>query len=75
MTAQTTEHDTKTQRGHVLRWLRVEPQCGTEFLNLGIPRYSARIYELRKAGHQIIRRTCDVHSYHRSRQFVYELVP
>ncbi len=75
MTAQTTEHDTKTQRDYVLRWLRVEPQCGTEFLNLGIPRYSARIYELRREGHQIIRRTCDVHYYHRSRQYVYELVP
>ncbi len=70
-----TEHDPKTQRGHVLRRLKVEPLCGTDFLLSGIPRYSARIYELRKENHQIIRRTCDKHLHHRSRQYVYELVP
>ncbi len=75
MTEQMTEHDPKTQRDHVLRRLKVEPLCGTDFLFLGIPRYSARIYELRKEGHQIIRRTCDKHLHHRSRQYVYELVP
>ncbi len=69
-----TEHDPKTQRDHVLRWLMVEPICGTDFLFSGIPRYSARIYELRKKGHQIVRRTCDIHRHHRSRQYVYELI-
>ena len=69
-----TDHDAKTQRGRVLRWLRVEPLCGTDFLVSGIPRYSARIYELRKEGYRIEKKQCDVHPYHRSRQYLYELI-
>ena len=48
--------------------------CGTRFLSLGIPRYSARIAELKAEGHVISRRTCtNPHHHHRGTQYVWFL--
>ena len=70
-----TPYDADNQRGRILRVLRWAPQCGARFLEMHIPRYSARIWELRREGYQITRRRCDVsHHAHYSRQYLYELV-
>lgn len=61
------------QRGVILRCLRFRPRCGTEFLSMFIPRYSARIWELNQEGYEITKKQCKRHS-HRSRQYLYELV-
>ena len=49
-----------TQLERVLEALRanIDGVCGTLFLKEGIPRYAARIGELRSAGHNIIRVKC-----------------
>jgi hypothetical protein len=47
--------------------------CGTEFLAEYVPRYSARILELRRDGWVIRRRRCDRHS-HQGVQYVYEVM-
>lgn len=62
-----------TQRQRVLAALRDGPTCGTEFLEMHIPRYGGRILELRKSGHAITNELCRKHS-HYSRQTVYRLV-
>jgi hypothetical protein len=62
-----------TQRDRVLRALRMGPVCGTDFLSWHIPRYAARILELRREGHVITTRRCQHHA-HDSRQTVYELI-
>lgn len=46
--------------------------CGTEFLKEYLPRYAARIHELRRDGWIIIRRQCD--GGHPSTQYIYEVV-
>lgn len=63
-----------SQRERVLARLKQGPTCGTEFLDMRIPRYSARILELRQAGHIIVNRPCQ-HYYHdhRSGQTMFEL--
>lgn len=61
-----------TQREHVLAALRMGPVCGTAFLQMFIPRYSARINELRHDGFAITKRACQMHD-HASLQYVYEL--
>ena len=62
------------QRERVLARLKQGPACGTEFLDMRIPRYSARILELRQAGHIIVNRPCQ-HQWHDhfSSQTVFEL--
>jgi hypothetical protein len=49
------------------------PVCGTVMLRWYIPRYAARIHELRAEGYEITSRTCKLH-IHESPQTVYELV-
>lgn len=58
------------QKERILAQLRKEPTCGTTFYRWMMPRYSARINELRNEGHQISKRTCNLH-HHESTQFVY----
>ena len=62
------------QRERVLTMLKAGPVCGTDFLRQFIPRYSARIYELRQLGLTVTERPCRFsHHDHESRQTVYEL--
>lgn len=61
------------QRDRILAALKLEPRCGTTFLNWRIPRYSARIGELRAEGYEITTRPCTLHE-HETRQTVFELV-
>ena len=61
-----------TQRQRVLAQLKAEPTCGTEFLEMHIPRYGGRILELRKDGHAITNEPCWKHQ-HYSRQTIYRL--
>ena len=52
--------------------------CGTEFLDMHIPRYSARIHELKADGYTITTRRCDITTHrHLSGQtaFVYTPTP
>lgn len=60
-----------TQRQRVLAALRDGPTCGTEFLDMHIPRYGARIMELRETL-TITNELCRKHQ-HYSRQTVYRL--
>jgi len=60
------------QKQRILAALKMGPVCGTVMLGWHIPRYSARILELRDEGYEIIRRPCRLH-YHDSQQYVYEL--
>lgn len=58
----------------ILDLLRQGPVCGTTFLSMFIPRYAARIYDLRLAGYTITTRRCqDVWHDHKTAQIVYEL--
>ena len=61
-----------TQRERVLAQLRDGPTCGTEFLEMHIPRYAARIWELRELGRDITNESCWKHQ-HFSRQTIYRL--
>jgi hypothetical protein len=61
-----------TQAERILSALRMGPVCGTEFLAWHIPRYAARIHDLRRQGHQIETKPCRLHD-HESAQVVYEL--
>ena len=67
-----------TQRERILNALKVAQcddlfatpwVCGVEFLNDYMPRYAARIAELREAGHRIISERCPDHP-----TFRYQLV-
>ncbi len=62
-----------TQRDLVLGALRDGPVCGTVFLNMHIPRYAARIHELRAIGHQITSERCKQDHYHITPQTIYRL--
>ncbi len=65
-----------TQRDRVLALLRQRPICGIEFLQLAMPRYAARIHELRQDGYRIDTQTCNnPHHWHKSRQIEYVLIP
>ncbi len=64
-----------TQAGKVLHMLETNPQgvCGTTFLSNHIPRYSARISELRRT-HAISRVGCPYkHHTHTSKQYAWKL--
>ena len=61
-----------TQKDRVLAQLRDGPTCGTEFLEMHIPRYGGRILELRQEGHTITNENCWKHQ-HFSRQTIYRL--
>lgn len=65
----------QTQTGYILEQLRKrDAVCGTELLQARIPRYSARILELRAAGYRIVTRPCSkTFHYHDSRQVEYVL--
>lgn len=62
------------QRERVLMMLKSGPVCGTDFLKVYVPRYSARILELRQQGHVIESRPCkNTWHGHATAQTVYEL--
>ena len=61
-----------TQKDRVLAQLRDGPTCGTEFLDMHIPRFGGRIMELREEGHTITNENCWKHQ-HFSRQTIYRL--
>ena len=61
-----------SQKRRILAALKLGPVCGTDMLRWRIPRYAARIYELRTEGHDIVSRPCRLHD-HDSPQVVYEL--
>ena len=64
-----------SQRDRVLQALKAGPVCGTEFLRMHIPRYAARVLELRQQGHEIMTVPCnDVYHDHQSAQVRYVLV-
>ena len=62
-----------SQSDTVLWMLRRGWVCGTEFLDLHIPRYSARIDELKALGYGFDRRRCTRHP-HKSPQYEWRLV-
>lgn len=47
-----------TQTAEILYRLELGPVCGTDLLRMYIPRYAARIYDLRNQGHNINTRRC-----------------
>ena len=57
-----------TQQNEVLDLLRDGWTCGTVLLRCYIPRYAARILELRRQGFRVERRRCQTHP-HASAQF------
>lgn len=64
-----------SQDTRVLEMLRHGWVCGTEFLDERLPRYSARICELRKRGFVIVRQPCDNPRHrHASRQDQWRLI-
>ena len=63
-----------TQREQVLSMLTGGWVCGTQFLAWRIPRYGARILELRKLGHKIERRPCEDQA-HDSQQYQWRIIP
>ncbi len=60
------------QKQRILKALRRDPVCGTTFLDWRMPRYAARVNELRNEGHQITTTRCTLHS-HASSQVMYQL--
>lgn len=64
-----------TQRDRILWLLRDRRAvCANDMLEMRMPRYAARILELRKAGFAIVTRKCSQHDFHRSRVVEYKLV-
>lgn len=78
-TRSTSPKDTRprrqTQTDLVLRLLMEnDAVCGSEFYRRYLPRFGARIWELRRAGYVIYRSKCvDPTHLHRNRAFAYEL--
>ena len=63
-----------SQKERILRRLLEAPVCGTRLLELRIPRYAARIAELRADGHSIITRRCENPNHrHSTKQVEYVL--
>ena len=60
-----TDERPPTQKEQVLKALRFRPEgvCGTQFLDGHIPRYAARILDLKHDGHRIEKVSCP-YSYH-----------
>ena len=68
----------ESQADRVLAMLRDSELgvCGTDFLAAYIPRFSARLLELRRAGHVIEKRKCFAYGHHhRTKQVRYVLIP
>jgi len=65
-TAKTQDTTTKppTQAERVFKMLSRGWVCGSEFLEAHLPRYGARIYELRQDGWYVSKRQCQ-HPWHR----------
>lgn len=61
-----------SQKQKILDTLKMGPVCGTRFLAAYMPRYAARIHELRAEGHQIASEPCRMHD-HETSQTVYRL--
>lgn len=47
--------------------------CATWFLNQYLPRYGARIWDLRRAGYYIDRRVCQSHDWHQTTQYEWRI--
>ena len=63
-----------SQKDTILRRLLEAPVCGTRLLELRIPRYAARIAELRAEGMNIVTRRCEnPNHFHKSKQIEYVL--
>lgn len=62
-----------TQSQRILGALKLGPKCGTTFLEWRIPRYAARIHELRGQGYAITSEKCLFHD-HETHQTVYRLL-
>lgn len=65
-----------TQKQRVLELLRAGPLCSFAFFYTpGLThRLGARIYDLRRDGHSIVTRPCDLGHNHEAPAVVYELV-
>jgi len=61
-----------SQKATILEMLQMGPVCGTQFLAKYMPRYAARIHELRTEGHPITSSACKLHD-HKSPQVLYKL--
>jgi hypothetical protein len=61
-----------TQADRILVALHGGPVCGTTLLGWGIPRYVARIWELKQRGYRITKELCRLHD-HQTRQWVWRL--
>ena len=62
--------DAMSQKQRIANLLRDGPVCGTALLDLRMPRYAARISELRAEGMLIETRVCESHR-HASKQIEY----
>lgn len=63
-----------SQRSRILSWLGAGPVCGTTMLRFHIPRYAARINELRRDGYTIVTRPCQQDHGHTTPQVEYVLL-
>jgi hypothetical protein len=64
-----------SQNDRVLAMLRRGWVCGTEFLDERMPRYGARIFDLRRRGFVIVSRWCvNPQHQHRSRQEEWRII-
>jgi hypothetical protein len=61
------------QKDRILAALKLGPVCGAQMASWYIARYGARIAELRDEGYEITRRPCQLHDWHQTNQFLYEL--
>lgn len=61
------------QKQKVLEMLRAGPVCGTVFLKEHLPRYGARLWDLKKLGYEIERTRCFDHQ-HVSTQYKWKLI-
>ncbi len=73
-----TEQKRPTQKEQVLQALVLRPDgvCGTQFLEGRIPRYAARILDLKHDGHDIVKVSCpySLHT-HPASVATYKLIP
>lgn len=63
----------RTQRQRVLALIAESWTCGTTFLELRLPRATARLHELKRDGYVIQRRRCISHDWHESPQWEWRL--
>ena len=63
------------QRAFVKWLLNYAWVCGTQFLEVNVPRYGARIAELKKEGVDVRRRICaNPGHHHQTRQYEWRIV-